>query len=620
MKSELKITAHESRVLLAIVQHISSKTKKLQKQIALYRNYCDQVDVLPHKAKLHCILNIVADLMEQGWGFDFDQEKEKWFAFFDENSSGGKSSEEVKNEMRAKLMVGVKESFKKESFQAFVEKMHKTSRHQLPITNLIDCPKELMRALTDLDQTKEDFTRDVIDPYLQEVDDSRDEFTNLKLGDVWRYFRSTWSLEYKTNPGRSQPYLIRNKARPYHPVIGITMLASPVLNLKPRDKELCLVYDEFIDWLNSKKIGITELVRMMKEDLTDGLKRLDYKDLISAKDFRSPSSELINDIASKIEASTAKRAKFIQAGEDAAAENYLFEVKKLKRLRSLMQRKKEIKALERDIKKYDLTLERCYQNQKFQAIVNSYLASKRTEAMSLDVMDLSVCGAVSPYNGLIGGKLVALLMASQEVYDAFNKKYAVSTSEISKRVAGRNIRRRSNLKCITTTSLYGTHSSQYNRLKVNLKRKTIEYKKLKEKSMGYGTFQFSKHTQNLVTSFFESSGMAKSINYKFGEGTSPRLRRLMQAFRVIGFKGTEIFEHRQPRIVYFLDLHKSSADLIFLNKEKKIKLPSSNEISKAWRQRWLEKRINNPKIVKKMKSSSKEDYLLTKKIKEIINE
>ena len=79
MKSELKITAHESRVLLAIVQHISSKTKKVQKQIALYRNYCDQVDVLPHKAKLHCILNVVADLMEQGWGFDFDQQKEKWF-------------------------------------------------------------------------------------------------------------------------------------------------------------------------------------------------------------------------------------------------------------------------------------------------------------------------------------------------------------------------------------------------------------------------------------------------------------------------------------------------------------------------------------------------------------
>ena len=47
--------------------------------------------------------------MEQGWGFDFDQE-EKWFAFFDENSSGGKSSEEVKNEMRAKLLVGL-ESF-----------------------------------------------------------------------------------------------------------------------------------------------------------------------------------------------------------------------------------------------------------------------------------------------------------------------------------------------------------------------------------------------------------------------------------------------------------------------------------------------------------------------------
>ena len=240
--------------------------------------------------------------------------------------------------------------------------------------------------------------------------------------------------------------------------------------------------------------------------------------------------------------------------------------------------------------------------------------------MSLDVMDLSVCGAVHPYNELISGKLVALLMASQEVYDAFNKKYAVSTSEISKRVAGRNIRRRSNLKCITTTSLYGTHSSQYNRLKVHLKKRVIEYKKLKEKSMGYGTFQFSKHTQNLVTSFFESSGMAKSINYEFGEGTSPRLRRLMQAFRVVGFKGKEIFEHRQPRIVYFLDLHQSSVDLIFLNKGKKLKLASCNEISKAWRKRWLEGRINNQEVINRMRSSSKKDYLLTKKIEEFTTE
>ena len=74
-------------------------------------------DVLPHKAKLHCILNVVADLMEQGWSFDFDQEKEKWFVFFNENSSGGKSSEEVKNEMRASFLVGVKESFKKGLFR-----------------------------------------------------------------------------------------------------------------------------------------------------------------------------------------------------------------------------------------------------------------------------------------------------------------------------------------------------------------------------------------------------------------------------------------------------------------------------------------------------------------------
>jgi len=53
--------------------------------------------------------------------------------------------------------------------------------------------------------------------------------------DIWRYFRHTWSLDYRSIPGRQWPLLIRNAARPMRPIIGIALLASPVMRLRIRD-------------------------------------------------------------------------------------------------------------------------------------------------------------------------------------------------------------------------------------------------------------------------------------------------------------------------------------------------------------------------------------------------
>jgi hypothetical protein len=52
---------------------------------------------------------------------------------------------------------------------------------------------------------------------------------------VWRYFRHTWSLEYRPTPGRGLQLLIRNAARPGWPVMGIAALANAVPLLKVRD-------------------------------------------------------------------------------------------------------------------------------------------------------------------------------------------------------------------------------------------------------------------------------------------------------------------------------------------------------------------------------------------------
>lgn len=70
-----------------------------------------------------------------------------------------------------------------------------------------------------------DFLRDVIDPIVVPCGtDDRCPITGLRLLDVWRYFRHTWSLEYRSIPGRKLPLLIRNRAHPTLPVIGIGLI------------------------------------------------------------------------------------------------------------------------------------------------------------------------------------------------------------------------------------------------------------------------------------------------------------------------------------------------------------------------------------------------------------
>ena len=74
------------------------------------------------------------------------------------------------------------------------------------------------------------------------------------------------------------------------------------------------------------------------------------------------------------------------------------------------------------------------------------------------VMDAFVLGAVPPYCFLLCGKLIAMLVASNEVREAFSRKYGGSRSLIQGRVFdGR-------LALVTTTSALG-RSSIYNRLK-----------------------------------------------------------------------------------------------------------------------------------------------------------
>jgi len=46
------------------------------------------------------------------------------------------------------------------------------------------------------------------------------------------------------------PLLIRNAARPWHPIIGIALLASPVIRTRPRDKWIGWTFETFVQKLS----------------------------------------------------------------------------------------------------------------------------------------------------------------------------------------------------------------------------------------------------------------------------------------------------------------------------------------------------------------------------------
>ena len=86
--------------------------------------------------------------------------------------------------------------------------------------------------------------------------------------------------------------------------------------------------------------------------------------------------------------------------------------------------------------------------------------------MGTEIADLTVCGALPPYNALIGGKLVGMLAVSPTVVREYHRRYSGYASQIASSLAGKPVNRRSNLVYVGTTSLYGSNSSQYNRLRL----------------------------------------------------------------------------------------------------------------------------------------------------------
>src|SRR5215467_10741404 len=90
----------------------------------------------------------------------------------------------------------------------------------------------------------------------------------------------------------------------------------------------------------------------------------------------------------------------------------------------------------------------------------------KADRVGTAIADLTVCGAVPPYNELLGGKLIAMLCVGPETVVEYRRKYGGIPSLIASSMAGKPVCRAADLAFIGTTSLYGQRPSQYDRITV----------------------------------------------------------------------------------------------------------------------------------------------------------
>jgi hypothetical protein len=520
--------------------------------------------------------------------------------------------------------------FASAAIRDFVQQLERRRRHKngwVSIFSLMRDGRELAEALrstraigdADLRVTK---LKDAVDPYLQFVDSSGTcGITGFRLADIWRYFRYTWATTYQPVPGRNMSFLIRDRARETHPVVGIAALASPVVNLTVRDKWLGWHEDVFLGEFSSRTQDsqfkwVMEGLRRLKaaiyidDLLTDGLlnnrilnepTELDVASLIAeAKAVRALHKKL----------PMTRRLKHDPKEDDwlERAKTHLFRSKRCEALAEALQVRIHLADAGFDPSKPE-SVRQLVRSKGGRRALQMLRRQLKSENVGNQVMDISVCGAIAPYSYLLGGKLVAMMMLSPEVRNAYARRYRDQSSVIASSMAGRAIRRAPQMIALTTTSLYGIQPNQYTRAAVPTADSSysVAFKSLGI-TEGQGSYHFSSRTIREMDRLLASRG--ESINRIFGEGVNPRMRIIRTALDMCGFSSDQLLWHGTPRVVYGATLATNAKDVLLgwsqspryaLNGDAS---KETSRIANYWRERWLDKRIDRPEVLEQVEAES----------------
>jgi hypothetical protein len=419
--------------------------------------------------------------------------------------------------------------------------------------------------------------------------------------------------------------LVRDAAAPNHPIIGIASLASSVVQQSTRDKWIGWDADSVVERFRSAPKP-KKCVQWLISELDSFIKGVYLKDLLRDRlltraDISKPSAE----VSARLLKDSDKAIRHHRLYPNAAkhknlngtnrnewmerAETSLFRSKRSKQLATMLSIRRLFQELGVDSEMPVAEWHKLFESGRFRQAVGQIARLVKAERVGINMMDIAICGAVAPYNVLLGGKLVCLLLCSPEIVKEYKARYGEQTSLIASCMRGASVRRNAQIVLLCTTSLYGSALNQYSRVKVPSVRiggnpdEKIEYDCLGT-SEGYGSFHFSKDTLRMMGMLLGRSKEARKVNSIFGEGVNPLMRKIREGLSLLGLPADVLLKHGSRRLVYGVSLTRNFKEfLLGLADSPRYLIPQTREkyrtelLADYWRRRWLLKRLSKPRIL-----------------------
>lgn len=577
-----------------------------------------------HHLRFRVSAAILRDLLQIGWEFHLNSH---WIYVRPPKTD---EPSKRKESIRQQLLFGRDDQLTEESNRRFIFSLELPTKYSLakPVTDLIADGRRIFEQIDAVNklasEDRIEALQRICQPYLQLVTDERDSHTNIRLIDIWRYFRHSWSTRYRSSPGRNLFYLVRDAAQPNHPVMGIAALGNTVMQLTPRDRTLGWTVDGLLDLISNGTTSDQEILTAFRRRLEDDYAQLFLDDLpVDSRIDHSVDDETLSRLAVIEEDSQRRREDSLKNDDVARNANKTEDLtpeRLLQLTRTPLYRSKRARAAREILRAYRVIacssgkLRDLVATSEGEWAVGVVIKQLKKRYSATSMMEITVCGAVPPYNHLLGGKLVCLMMMSPQVVRDYQARYKDVVSIIASQMAGRPITKAPQLNFLGTTSLYTDHSAQYNRVRlpqgtVSGQSAAIEYRCL-GRTEGFGSPNLSSEAEHGLALLAEESKSFRNVNFVFGEGQSPKLRQLREGFAALGLDQSNLLKHGAARIIYGVSLTRNLERMLLGVDEDPIYAldptheGTEREISAFWVKRWLASRINYLPALKALQASS----------------